>query len=217
MARSSKAEPIEKFRFKVMFLSLSNSVFSKNDGQSFAAFSSIDPPKASVNVMEYRENQGMNRSTKQPGLVSYEPVALRKGVTTSLSLYNWYKEVHNDVVDPGIMTSVVAGANIVPVHSPHYRREMLISSLDREGKGVKHWLCFNCFPVGYKGGDSLDASDSGKLIQELTITYESFIELKGRTIAEVMQNWKDQADEALVDAIEAAAIGAALGTLGSFF
>jgi phage tail-like protein len=163
----------------------------------------------------------MNRTTKQPGLSFYEPVLLRKGVTSNQGLYNWYKEVHNDVYDLNSGNEIVAGLNVVPVHDPRFRREMIISVLDREGRGVKHWLCLNCFPISYKGGDSLDAKSEDKLIEELGIAYEAFIELKGEDLNEAFDNAQVQSNEALAAALEAVAIGAftggIAGTLGSIF
>jgi len=212
MARSSVTEPVEKFRFKVTFLSLG---FDANFEELVipAGFTEVTIPKANVNVMEYRENSDMNRTIKIPGLISYDPVVLRKGVTTDKSLYNWYKQVHNDVTNLSAANEVLAGINIVPVHSPDFRREMLITSLDREGNAVKHWMCFNCFPVSYQGGDSFNAQDNGKLIEELTITYEAMAELQGKTVLDAIQDLTEESTKAGIEAIRNAIKGAVIGAV----
>lgn len=220
MARSSKSEPIEKFRFKITLFDIGSFSSVKNNDSISAGFSAIEPPKANINVIEYRENNNMNRTTKQPGLVSYEPVVLRRGVTSSSGLYNWYKQVHNDVFDLNSGNKILADVNIVPVHDPNFRREMVISSLDREGKGVKHWLCVNCFPVAYKGADSFNSQEEGKVIEELTITYEAFVELKGENLTRALENAIEEADDAAIaaaaNALIGAGTGAASGILGAF-
>jgi phage tail-like protein len=241
MARSSKTEPVEKFRFQVRFFSAKANSFASpipnitqvitgtdagapefdNSFKSHlsdknnirAGFTDVSPPKATVNVIQYRENTHMNRSVKQPGLVTYDPVTLKRGVTGSRELYNWFKEVHNDVADLNSANQVLADVNVVPVHDPKFRREMVISVLDREGVAVKHWLCINCFPVSYKGGDDLSASSQEKLIEELVVVYEAFIELNGSNLQEAFQNAQTEANEAVGDAIKAALIGASAGAL----
>jgi phage tail-like protein len=239
MARSSKAEPVEKFRFKVSFFSLKapaaasptsnlaaviagsdsgNPEFENplknylaDDNGISAGFSKIVPPKANVNTIEYRENNDMNRTTKQVGLVSYEPIVLSRGVTGSDHLYKWYKEVHNDVYDLNKANEVAAAVNWVPVHDPLYRKEIVISVLDREGSAVKHWLCVNCFPISYQGGDSLDASANEKLIEEMTIVYEAFVELKGGNLKEAFADLQQQSSKAAFAAAGAVTIGAIAG------
>jgi phage tail-like protein len=232
VARSSQAEPVEKFRFMVNFftlkpnspLGLGGSLLTggfkfdnplkthlSDDNGIAAGFSEVVPPAASVKVIEYRENTYMNRTTKQAGLVSYEPVVLRRGVTAGRGLYNWYKDVHNDVYDLNSGNQILAEASLVPVHDPRYRKEMIISVLDREGFPVKHWLCVNCFPIGYKGSDGLDASDESKAIEELTITYEAFVELPAGDINSAFESAQKEANKAMEAAWEATALGGAIG------
>lgn len=216
MARSSKLESIEKFRYKVYIFTAFGAESNFKDVK-LVGFSEVIPPKASIKIIEYRENIDMNRTTKQPGLVSYEPVILRKGVTISQDLYNWYKEVHNDVYDLYSGNEIAAANNLVPTYNPKFRREIIISALDREGEGVKHWLCVNCFPISYKGGDSLNAKENEKLIEELTITYEAFIELVGKDLNSAIQDAFRQSEEAFKDALIAATVGAALGAAANLF
>ena len=57
----------------------------------------------------------------------------------------------------------------------------------------------------------MSASDSEKLIEELTITYEAFVELKGSNLKEALQDAIQEADDAAVRAAASAALGAATG------
>lgn len=216
MARSSQTEPVEKFRFKVTFFTLGFDTEINRDKVLPSGFSDVTVPKANVNVMEYRENTDMNRSIKIPGLISYDPITLKKGVTTNKSLYNWYKQVHNDVSNLTYANEVLASVNVVRVHDPDFRKEMLISSLDREGNAVKHWLCFNCFPISYQGGDVLSASDNGKLISEMSITYEAMVEVTGDTVLDALQDLADESTEATRDAVKNALKGAVAGAASPF-
>ena len=88
---------------------------------------------------------------------------------------------------------------------------MIISSIDREGNGVKHWLMFNCFPISYSGADSFDSKSEEKLIEELGITYEAMIELKGKNLKEALEDADQQALQAALDAAGSVLLGATVG------
>jgi hypothetical protein len=61
----------------------------------------------------------------------------------------------------------------------NFRKDVVIEVLDREGKPVKSWYLFNAWPISYSPGNDLDASSEEKLVEELVLTYEFFLELEG--------------------------------------
>lgn len=222
MARSGKVDPVEKFRFTVTFFDAKfNAQFGEvkvnNDNVVTGGFSEVTLPSVRVNEISYRENIDMNRVTKAPGLVSYEPVVLRRGVTTNKQLYGWYRQVHNDVYNLNAGNEMLASANVVPVHSTSFRKEVMISVMDREGKYVKHWLCFNAFPISYKGGDDLNAKTEEVLIAELSFTYEAFVELTGDTIQKALEDARRESRLAFEAAAKAAAVSAVASGLSGLF
>lgn len=197
MARSASNDPLEKFRFRVTVVSLDLSVDSAittiaglSGGNTFlgdrlailnrAGFSKIAPmPKASVKVMTYRENIDNLRSSKIPGLVTYNDVTLSRGVTENRNLYDWYRLVNEEIALLNVANEFAREQNFVPTQSDTFRKDVVIEVLDREGAPKKAWYLFNAWPTSYTPGDSLDASDENKLVEELALTYENFIELEG--------------------------------------
>lgn len=197
MARSSVADPLEKFRFKVTVISVDLSVTGAVDliaaatgAQKLsvltrAGFSEIVLPKVTMNEMSYRENIDNQRFSKSPGLAKYEPVVLRRGVaansggTINLDLWNWYRLVNDDTLLTGAAQELTKATTATPAQSENFRKEILIESLDREGNSVKQWMLFNAFPLSYKGGNDLNASTEEKIVEELTLSYEFFLELEG--------------------------------------
>jgi len=188
MARSATLDPIEKFRFKVTVISLDISAVAAVDALgiinkkfsiiSRAGFSEVTLPKATINEISYRENIDNQRFSKIPGLTKYEPVILKRGATDNRDLYKWYKLVHDDMALLGVAQELTKDST-APVQSENFRKEVIITSLDREGNPIKQWMLFNAFPVSYKGGNDLSANIEEKLIEELTLTYEWFLELEG--------------------------------------
>lgn len=222
MARSSKVDPVEKFRFKVEVISVDLSVSSALEnlanlippgGQgSFlegvrkglltitrAGFSDIALPKATISEMSYRENIENQFATKIPGLVKFEPVTLRRGVTTTKDLYNWYRLVNDNTLLSAAAGELSRNTKVAPKQSEAFRKEVIISVLDRDGAVRKRWILVNAFPIAYKGGDDLSSSSGEKLIEELTLTYEYFIEQEGDFLKEVAKEAAEAAFSVAVD------------------
>lgn len=225
MARSSSADPSAKFRFQVLVFENVQGFFTRgtaniaNDidrGFTPVGFTEAILPKVVLKEINYRENINGNSPIKIPGLASYEPVVLRKGSTKSQNMYNWYQVVNNEASTLNKFQSGLAGFGALPFQDPNFRREVLISQIDRSGAFVKHWLLYNAWPKEYKGGDSLDAKSSDILIEETVLTYELFLELQGKTIKEALNNAKVQAEKQAAKAAAASVISAGAGFLNAF-
>lgn len=191
MPRSSRLDPIEKFRFKLTVISVDlsldgaiNTVAGAVGGNSFAVltragFNEITLPRANVNSYTYRENLDAQRSSKIPGLVTYEPITLRRGVTSTRDLYDWYRLVNDESFLLASAQELARDSIVAPPQSDNFRKDVIIECLDREGAATKAWQLMNCFPNTYKPGDDLIASSEEKLIEELGLEYEFFLELEG--------------------------------------
>jgi len=196
MARPANADPLEKFRFRVTVIALDLSadaaittlanlapggtVVNNLAVITRAGFSKIAPlPKAEVKAMTYRENLDNLRSIKVPGLATYNDVTLSRGVTANRDLYDWYRLVNEEIALLNVANEFSRDQNLITAQSDNYRKDVVIEVLDREGEPVKAWYLFNAWPTSYTPGSSLDAADESKLVEELTLTYENFIELEG--------------------------------------
>lgn len=200
MARSSKEDPVEKFRFRVSVIAISPSLTGVVDTLAGlvqttsgdldkaarqvrvllrAGFSSVTLPKVNIGEMTYRENIDGNRFTKYAGLSRYEPVILKRGVTKNRDLYDWLRLVNEELALLVSSQELTKDYGKPTRQSEEYRKDVIIEVLDREGEIVKGWYLINAWPSSYKPGDDLDASADQKLIEELTLTYELFLELEG--------------------------------------
>lgn len=198
MARSSEYDPLDKFRFRVTVIALDLSIdaavstiaglsgggtFAKNSLAiiSRAGFNKIAPmPQASVKAMTYRENIDNQRSIKVPGLVTFNDVTLSRGsVKRNRDLYDWFRLVNEELALLNVANELSRDQNFIPRQSSNFRKDVIIEVLGRNGEPVKAWYLFNAWPTSYTPGNSLDAQEEAKLVEELTLTYESFIELEG--------------------------------------
>jgi phage tail-like protein len=169
-----------------------------------AGFSEVTLPKADVTTITYRENNHPTRFVKKPGLTRYEPILLKKGVTQSTELYDWYSLVNNDAIGFSVTSQLVGGAlGVPPAYPANFRKDLLICVLDREGNTIKSWVILDAFPVSFKPGNDLESQSNDKLIAELGITFEAWVEIKG----EDLQALVEEADNAAANASVAAALG----------
>lgn len=211
MARSAQYDPYDKFRFRVTFY-YSITELQTTDSHT-AGFTEITLPKATTTEISYRENVSSYSFMKKPGLTRYEPVVLHRGVDENNYFYNWHNKIHNAAAALNTTLSALSALSIVPVQSPIFRKDVLISLLTRDGNTSKHWYLYNAFPIGYKPGNDLSASEDSKLIEEVTLAYEGFVEVFATADEDPLAKIRAQANQGLVAAGRAAAIGAITGGL----
>src|SRR5919109_441106 len=106
------------------------------DGIATAAFKEVSGLEGSIDVVEYREGADLSPATRKlPGLVKFSNVTLKRGLTESRDLYQWWSAVASGRPD---------------------RRNVAIILLERERNPVRRWLLRDAWPVRY-AISSLDA------------------------------------------------------------
>lgn len=226
MARSATQDPIDRFRFSMTFLvnpkndlsfksSDSVSTIGKSNTDSEMGFSEIVLPKVNVGEVSYRENNYTGTSSKMPGLTTFEPVVLRKGATSNQSMYDWFTDVSDDAANLNIITKNAVALNIYPSQSVHFRKDLVISAKNREGTFTKHWVLFDAFPISYKGGNDLGSTSEEKLIEEITLTYETFIEVVSDSLNDVIHKVNQRIEHAGKKAAIAGLINTVATSIGS--
>lgn len=173
MARSSKVDAVEKFRFTVAY-----------EGMTRAGFSEVSSPKSTTTKGEYREGNAPDNPQLFPGLTKCEDVVMQRGLTTNQDFYVWIKEVFNPETLPAGLPNAGQGPDATPLGNAEiYRKDLTITLHHRTGAPVKQWILYNAFPVAFHPGSDMNASEDGeKSLEQLTIAYESFVELKGSEI-----------------------------------
>lgn len=121
------------------------------DGTEVGGFSEVSAPDVSSDPIEYREgNFAVNTVGKQPGLVKYGNVTLKWGMTSSMELYNWMKEVENGTVN---------------------RKTVVISLQDDLHNEIAKWTIISAWPTKYTAPD-FNASNNEIAIESLELAHE---------------------------------------------
>ncbi|RPJ86089.1 MAG: phage tail protein [Acidobacteria bacterium] len=136
MARN---DPLRNFRFRLEI-----------DGIQQAGFSEVSGFDITVDPIDYREGNEPTHVRKLPGLTKYGNVTLKWGITDSVELYNW----HRQIVDGDIK-----------------RKNIAIVVVDEAGQDKGRWEIVEAWPSKYDPMD-LNAKGNDVSIETLEICNE---------------------------------------------
>lgn len=155
MARAATEDPLKGYRFRVLV-----------DGFERLGFSDVEPPTATVDVVEYRES-GMNESPQlSAGLTKYGPVTLKRGqviprpgAAGADDFVRWFDQVHQ--------VNVLGNA-------ANYRKDIQIVQYNSNNVPVRRWSVLNCWPSEMVPMSNLNSKDSNDSFESLKLVNEGF-------------------------------------------
>ena len=140
MPPAARRDPFKSYSFLVEI-----------DGIASAAFKSVSGLGAEAEVIEYREGSDpVSSSRKLPGRVKYPNVTLKRGITASRDLWQWWK--------------TVADGNV-------QRRNVAIVLLDDARTPVLRWLLRNAWVAKIEASE-LEASKNEVAVESVELAHE---------------------------------------------
>lgn len=125
------------------------------DGITQAGFSECIIGDTTIDSIEYREGNEHTTVRKLSGLTRYGNIILKWGITDSMELYNWIKEI------------IESGAE-------GKRKNISIIIMDEARNDEVRWNILNAWPVKYKPSD-LKAKGNEVSIETIEITHEGLV------------------------------------------
>lgn len=101
-------------------------------------------------MIEYREGADITSTRKLPGLIKYGNVTLRRGITKSRELFDWWRTVVDGTIQ---------------------RRNVAIVLLDDTRSEVVRWLLRDAWIAGFEVGP-LRAEGNDVLIESIELAHE---------------------------------------------
>jgi phage tail-like protein len=139
---ADRIDPYRNFRFKV-----------KIDGINIAAFADVTVADSTTEAIEYREGTDLPTGSKQlSGLTKYGSITLKRGITDSMDLYKWRKQVE----DTGAQ-----GA----------RKNISIILVDEAGAEKSQWDIVAAWPTKYTPGE-LSAKGNDVFVETFELVHE---------------------------------------------
>lgn len=138
--------PFKKYNYKVLL-----------DNTEAAGFSEVSAPAITADPVEYREGNMAGKTVgKQPGILKYDNVTLKRGVTDSQVFVDWIKEIQD-----GKAT----------------RKTVVITLMDDEMNEAASWQLEKAWPTKYSGTD-LNATSNEAAIESLELVCEGVVRIK---------------------------------------
>jgi len=120
------------------------------DGIVQATFHECSGYDSNIDVIEHREG-GATTPRKLPGLTKHSNLVLKRGLTSSVELWNWHAQTKNGNVQ---------------------RKSGSIVICDRSGAEVLRWHFYNAWPCKWTG-PQLTSEGNDVAIEALELAYET--------------------------------------------
>jgi phage tail-like protein len=140
---ADRVDPYRQFRFIVEF-----------DGKEMGGFTECTFADTSTDSIEYREGNELPIFRKLSGLTKYGNITLKWGITDSMDLYNWRKDV------------IAKGAE-------KNRKSMSIVLVNEAGEKKARWNIAQAWPIKYDPSD-FSSKANEVAIESLEIAHEGF-------------------------------------------
>ena len=137
----ARQDPLTNFRYRLEI-----------DGLTIAGFSEVSIAETAVDVIDYREGTDPTHVRKLSGLTKYGNITLRRGMTNSLELYEWHRQVVNGLVGKA-------------------RKNIAIVVADETGTDKARFVVTDAWPTKYSPSD-LHAKGNEVLIETLELVNE---------------------------------------------
>ncbi len=141
MATAARNDPYRNFRFKVEI-----------DGIKIASFAEATIPDTTTDSVDYREGTDLPYQRKLSGLTKYGNITLKKGLTDSMELYKWRKQVE----DSGAIKA---------------RKSISLTLIDEEGNDKSRWDIIEAWPTKYTPS-GFDAKGNAVVIESFELVHE---------------------------------------------
>lgn len=159
---TTRIDPYKNFKFRVVW-----------DGAPVAGISKVSGLKRTTEVVSHRDGGDLSTKRHSPGVSTFEPITLERGITHDPAFEEW-------------ATLVYAPQSDAEVSLARFRKDLLIELYNLQGVKVRAWRVFRCWVSEFMAVPELDANSNA-------IAFETI----------VLQNEGFERDEAVVEVAEA--------------
>jgi phage tail-like protein len=141
----NRNDPYPSFRFLVEIESI-----------SIASFSEVSGLQVEMETEAYREGGVNNFVHTFPKGIKHQPLVLKRGITDSYDLWDWYKEVIDGVIS---------------------RKDVTVVLMDSSGNEKKRWFFLNAYPIKWTG-PTLKADSNTIAIESIELAHQGIYYVK---------------------------------------
>lgn len=148
---ATRIDPYKNFRFRVMF-----------GGIAVAGVSKVSGLKRTIEPVTHRDGGDLSTKRISPGLATFEPITIERGITHDDAFELWALSVYNPE-GPGL------------VSLRNFRRDITIELYNLQGVKVRAWNAFRCWVSEFTAVPEFDANANGIAFESLVLQNEGFM------------------------------------------
>jgi phage tail-like protein len=138
--RPNRFDPYKNFKFRIRW-----------NGKVVAGMSRVTGLEQSTHI-----GSGVN-----PGIRTFEPITLDRGITYDAEFENWAKKVWHPAGNAAISLK-------------NFRKDIIIEWLNEQGTVAKVYRLYNCWVSAYQALPDLDAGSNAVAIEHLVLQHEGW-------------------------------------------
>ena len=147
---TQRIDPYKNFKFRVVW-----------DGAPVAGISKVSGLKRTTEVVSHRDGGDLSTKRHSPGVSSFEPVTLERGITHDAAFESWASK-----------TFSVEGDRSVSLKS--FRKDITIELYNLQGVKMRAWQVFRCWVSEFTAVPELDANANAVAFETIILQNEGF-------------------------------------------
>jgi len=148
----SRFDPYKTFKFRV-----------KWDGRYVAGVCRVSSLQRTTQIVAHRAGGDPSTQRSSPGLTTYAPITLERGVTHDLEFEQWANKVWNYGAGLGAEVSL-----------KDFRKDIILEVYNEAGQLAISYHLYRCWVSAYSAMPDLDANASAVAIQSITLENEGW-------------------------------------------
>jgi phage tail-like protein len=148
---ATRIDPYKNFRFRVLF-----------GDAVVAGVSKVSGLKRTIEPVTHRDGGDLSTKRISPGLASFEPITIERGITHDDTFERWALSVYNP-----------DGAGLVSLKN--FRRDVTIELYNLQGTKVRAWNAFRCWVSEFNATPEFDANANGVAFESIVLQNEGFV------------------------------------------
>jgi phage tail-like protein len=147
---TTRIDPYKNFKFRVSL-----------DGVTVAGISKVSGLKRTTEVVTHRDGGDLSTKRHSPGVTSFEPITLERGITYDLTFETWAALVYSGEGDAAVSLAT-------------FRKNLVIELYNLQGTKVRAWNVYRCWVSEFTAVPELDANGNAIAFESIIIQNEGF-------------------------------------------
>ena len=151
-----RIDPFGTFKFRVRWQSEPGGTFAV-----VAGVSKVSALKRTTDVVSHREGGDISTQRHSPGASKFDPLTLERGITFDPEFEKWANLVYSTEGDGAVSLA-------------HFRKDIIVESLNLQGVVVKRYTVFRCWVSEFTALPDLDANANAIAFEHIVLQNEGF-------------------------------------------